>query len=265
MPDRCIQVGAPDGLFAAGPRYTLTHNSTILRQAAFTTENSLHWLSGYGIRGFAPKRGLIIECESRKHNVAQSNVMLRHGTARHLGCSIDDISEPAVLMNPGRFDVRDPSTRSRVIRVLREVKPDLVCVGPLKNMLTMRPGETYEGAATATQHVWDDLKSRFGFALLIESHSNRSDPGNVAGSARWADWPDFGFSLQVPDKDAVGGSDVEMDLVRFRADRNTEIRLPTQIIRAKRGAYLPMSCSFEMEREYYELCRSWPHSPARSV
>lgn len=231
--------------------------STLLRQIAYCAENSLHWLTGRRIRGFDPQRALLIECESRKHNVAQSAAQLRIAVARHLGCSPSEIREPGVLMSPGKFDVRDPRTRSKFVRLLREVKPDIVCIGPLKNLHSMRPGEPYEVAAVETQAVFDELKARFGFALMLESHANRSDPGRVAGSARWADWPDFGFSLQVPDKDVPGGSEIEMDLIRFRMDRNPECRLPVQIIRAKRGAYLPMSCGFSEERTYAEICDQW--------
>ena len=232
--------------------------SWLLRQLAYCAENSIHWSIGRALPKFGRQRALLVELEAKKFNVHQSAEALRRGVARQLGVPEDTINEPAVLMRPGGLDIRDPRERAALVRAIRIAKPSLVCMGPLKYLYRMKPGEQYENAAVEAQKVLNDLMAKYGFALALEAHANRSDPGNVAGSARWADWPDVGFSLQVPDKDITQYANLETDVYRFRGNRNPEVFLPGKLIRAQTGSHLPWTCDASDESMILnKLCPTW--------
>ena len=63
----------------------------------------------------------------------------------------------------------------------------------------------------------DDLRTRFGFALVLEHHAPKGDGGarEMApfGSQRWLAWPELGLGLYA-EKDNSG-----LRVERFRGDR----------------------------------------------
>lgn len=217
--------------------------STLLRQIGYTAENSVHWCSGIPM-DFPPQRCLVIEAEARKHNVAQSAGMLKYALAKQLHTTAAKVREPAVLMRPAGFDIRNSRDRAMVISAIRQVKPDIVCIGPLKNIHTIRPGEQYEVAAVETQKVLAHMMEKYGFSIIMETHSNKSDPGRVAGSERWSDWPDIGFSMMTDDKDAPTHAEMIFDVMRFRMDRNPQAHLPKTLVRNHMGEHMPWICQF---------------------
>jgi hypothetical protein len=71
--------------------------------------------------------------------------------------------------------------------------------------------------------IFDDLRTRYGFALLLEHHSPRGSESLFPfGSSVWERWPEFGRTLK-PTK--TGGGRV-FSFGRFRHDR-IEVEWPT--------------------------------------
>ena len=79
-----------------------------------------------------------------------------------------------------------------------------------------RPGESYEDAAEGVQQVLDDLRTRFGFALVLEHHAPKGEGSSREmapfGSQRWLAWPELGLGLRSE-------KDGSLRVERFRGDR----------------------------------------------
>ena len=106
------------------------------------------------------------------------------------------------------------------MRELRAQEPQLVVAGPVYKLGRRRQGESYEDAAEGVQQVLDDLRTRFGFALVLEHHAPKGEHGSRElapfGSQRWLAWPELGLGLQpYVERDSTRGLRVQ----RFRGDR----------------------------------------------
>lgn len=132
----------------------------------------------------------------------------------------------SILSRPGGLDVRSRRDRDLLQRVLEDVRPDFVVAGPLYKLYRTDPGESDEQAAMGCQNVFDDLRSRFGFALALEHHAPKGSAGAKRdlvpfGSSAWMRWPEFGWKLiphdAAEDRDKVDG--LSLRLAGFRGDR----------------------------------------------
>jgi replicative DNA helicase len=97
-------------------------------------------------------------------------------------------------------DLRRPTTRREIESILRQVRPALVCLGPLYRAYRRTAKESDEDAAAEVQPVLDDWRSRYGFALVIEHHAPKAGGQRVReldpfGSSLWMRWPDLGYRL----------------------------------------------------------------------
>jgi hypothetical protein len=116
-----------------------------------------------------------------------------------------------------------------------------VCLGPLYKCYRSAKGETYEDVATDVTGRFDDLRTRHGFALLIEHHAGKDRQMVPQGSAVWERWPEFGFGLipHRPNDRSV------LDWTDWRGPR--EVRdWPTQL---HRGQYWPWEATFAEQRQ----------------
>lgn len=254
---RCIQVAAADGLYQAGRKHVVTHNSSWLRQLAYCAENSVHPVSATKLTRHPRKRALIVELEAKKHNIAMSNDSVRLRLAQILRCRASDIIEPAVLHRQGGLNVRDPRQRAHLVAAIRRIRPELVCMGPLKYMYGALPGENHEQTAVEVQKILNQLMERYEFSMAIEAHSSKSDPGRVAGSERWADWPDLGFAISTADADLPPTAEMVFDVTPFRFPRNSQARLPNTLVRGRRGSCLPWSVDFGVEKDFVQSLEEW--------
>ncbi len=103
------------------------------------------------------------------------------------------------------FDLRRPEDRGQLRREIIFQRPDLVCMGPLYKMYVKRTGETYEQSALETINVLDDLRTTYGFALVLEHHAPKGKKSDrelaPMGSQLWSAWPELGIGLRPEDPD----------------------------------------------------------------
>lgn len=235
----CIQVANPDGLYAVGgPHSVLTHNSTLLRQAAWCAENGLHFLTASEV-GAAENRALIVEAEASKWDIKTVMMTLRNKVAHLLGVGVDHVAHPESLHRPEGFDLRDRRNRADLEAVLRDIRPALVCIGPLKYLHKIEGGENYETAAIEVQKIINDLIGRYDVAWMMETHSNSADNTATGGSKRWQDWPDCGVTMKWHEEkgdsfDPKGRS--RFDLTSFRAPRDSDMIWPRALVRDPQAA-----------------------------
>jgi replicative DNA helicase len=188
--------------------------STLLRQLAVCVGQGIHPLRFTRV---PPVRALVVDAENSLAAIAETGARLDRQARLVAG----DSYEPGrcrTWSRPGGLDLREPRDRAALIRELRAQKPQLVCAGPLYKLGGRHQGESYEDAAEGVQHVLDDLRTRFGFALVIEHHAPKGDGSGSRemapfGSQRWLAWPELGLGLK-PDKETGG-----LLVRRFRGDR----------------------------------------------
>jgi len=185
--------------------------STLWRQFAVLAAQGLHPL------GFAPipaVRTLLVDLENPADAIAESCVPIRTQVSRrqtyHPG-------RAWLWHRPAGIDLRTRQGKSELAAVCAAVKPDLVSIGPLYKAY-QRGKDSDEEAAAEVQHVLDDLRTRYGFALLLEHHAPQDTGGyrnmRPYGSSLWLRWPEIGIAMQ-PDAQQPG----TMRLDRWRGDR----------------------------------------------
>lgn len=188
--------------------------STLLRQIAVCAAQGVHPLR---FDATEPVRTLIVDAENSAAAIKETGARLDDQVRRVAGDSYDP-ERCRVWSRPGGIDLRNPKVRGAFVRELRHQRPELVVAGPLYKLGRRQDRESYEDAAEAVQQVFDDLRTRFGFALVLEHHAAKGEPGgqrNLApfGSQRWLAWPELGFGL-YPERDGNG-----LRIGKFRGDR----------------------------------------------
>jgi len=167
------------------------------------------------------KRTLIVDLENppnliRRHARGQVNAVTAAGLDLGDRCYI--------WREPGGMDIRREGMR-QFERVLDQVRPDIVCVGPVYK-LTTRHGahDGFEEQAAGIQHQIDQLVKRYGCAFWLEHHAGKGKDANGKrstdpyGSSFWLRWSEFGFGMAL----AEGCTDGSMwTLERFRGDRDS--------------------------------------------
>lgn len=207
-PVQCLQVDHPDGLFKVGRLGTLTHNSTLLRQFAVMTAAGLHPFTGARLE--QPLRTLIVDLENRESQIRRRLHPLVAQAVYTTGSEDWTTERCFVYPRPEGIDVRSRNDLGELIATVRQVRPQLVTIGPLYKMALGDP--TDEEVAKAIAGVLDRLTVRFGCALMIEAHAPHGDSRGgrremrVYGASLWQRWPEFGIGL-YPESD--GGMIVE--------------------------------------------------------
>ena len=201
--------------------------SELSRQFAVAAAQGLHPL------GFtqmpAPVRVLLIDLENPLTGVRRS--------LRRLRSMVPEWAEGRLMLwsRPGGIDVRSTVARRELERAIEAADPALVLVGPAYK-LYQRHGDSDEDAVTDVQRVFDDLRCRYEFALMIEHHAphgyNGSRDMRPFGTSVWLRWPELGFGLEPAEKDSLE----RMTLKRWRGDRE-ENQWPLEICRGTDGMW----------------------------
>jgi replicative DNA helicase len=196
--------------------------STFLRQLAVAPAQGFHPLT---FKPIPPIRTLIVDAENPLAAIAETgavlDVQVRLAAGDHY-----DAERCKVWSQPGGLDLRDPHDRAALVRELRAQKPQLVVMGPIYKLARAEKGEKYEDIADAVLAVLDKLRTRFGFALVLEGHApkgqGRRREMSPFGSQRWLAWPEIGISMLQGSEDDDEDDELSGDVVRpgrFRGDR----------------------------------------------
>lgn len=130
-----------------------------------------------------------------------------------------------IFHREGGVNLRDRRPLAEFEAVLQRTRPQIVFAGPLYKMFR-RPGrEDLEQAALESITILDDLRVRYGFALMLEHHAPKGSGLGYRdlspfGSAVWQRWPEIGLTFE-PDQPGGNPGDQVLDLRvgRFRPDR----------------------------------------------
>lgn len=198
--------------------------STLLRQIGICASQGIHPLN---FRPMMPIRVVLIDLENPQAAMAETGKVIVDRVIRVNGGF--DYEGMHVYSRPGGIDIRTARDRTAVERIIAKRRPDLVIMGPLNKMGPRHGNEDAEERADGVIRVLDDLRTRYGFALIIEHHAPNGNGGaremRPFGSQRWTAWPELGFGLyQNRDKDGLR-------LGRFRGDR-MRCHWPEEIVRS---------------------------------
>lgn len=220
--DRPAEAHAPwviDGLIKVGWRVMMVADegagkTVLMRQLAMCASAGIHPLTYEEVE---PVTSLIVDLENPDESIDLTCAPLAAQMADRAGARYD--AQRAWLWHrPQGIDLRSRQGRGQLERVLREVNPDLVCIGPLYKMYRQVAREDEALAAVETQNVLDDMRIRHSFGLIIEAHAPHGESGKrrlrVAGTARWQAWPELGLGM-----DPVKDKPDHYRVSRWRGDR----------------------------------------------
>lgn len=188
--------------------------TVLLRQIGIAAAQGIHPLHFQPIK---PVRTLIIDLENPEDSIhevcqpirAQAQLVAREGY---------DSDRAFLWHKPGGIDIRSRRDRIELETVIAKVQPDLVCFGPVYKSYNVSGGEGDESAVKEFMQVFDDLRTRYDFALVLEHHASKgvgkSRVLQPTGTSLWLRWPELGLSL-IPDQPE--GS--VMKIGRWRGDR----------------------------------------------
>lgn len=203
--------------------------SLMLRTIAMSASQGFHPFSHQEIK---PIRALVVDLE----NPAQAILQTAEPFDRHLQMrnpSGYDSERFRVWRRPGGIEIRRLADRAELQREIAFHRPDLVCIGPIYKMYRRGANESYEDSADEAMGVLDDLRMKYGFALVLEHHAAKGRAGEKRdltpmGSQRWMAWPEIGISLYKEASDPT-----VLNVKRYRGDRLTGVNWPDRIVRDK--------------------------------
>lgn len=200
--------------------------TVLFRQLGIAAAQGVHPLRFGPIK---PCRTLIVDLENPDDSIIDVCAPIRRQT---MSVVADYDPDRAWLWHrPGGVNLRSRRDRSELEAVLIHCQPDLVCLGPIYKSYRVEARESDEQAASEVMGVFDDLRTRYNFALLLEHHAPKGSGGTrdlmPYGSSLWLRWPEIGLKLE-----AVDESNEVMGLGRWRGDR-LENDWPDQIERSK--------------------------------
>lgn len=187
------------GLIERGDRVVIvapeaSGKSTLVRQMSVCCAFGLHPFSQ---RSIAPVRVLLVDLENPP-GMARRKLRPMLSEARRLLPYADD-SMMHVVCRQGGIDLTKRADVRWLTSQIASHRPDVVTAGPMYKMAA--PGRDYEASAYNLSAVLDDLRTRFGFALILETHAPQESGGKremrPIGSSLWLRWPDFGLSFDA--------------------------------------------------------------------
>jgi hypothetical protein len=167
--------------------------SMLMRQIAVTCSFGIHPFNG---RAVDPMRVLMVDLENPP-SMARRKIRPMLAKARQVRPQGDD-TMMGVVCRPAGIDVTRRADALWLAGQIADARPDLVLCGPLYKMF--HPDERYETGAKTVTAVLDDLRTRHGFALVMETHAPQEYGGKremrPIGSSLWRRWTDFGLSFE---------------------------------------------------------------------
>jgi replicative DNA helicase len=202
--------------------------STILRTIAIATAQGRHplWFS----TKIPPMRVLVVDLENPIEAITETGSKLKNYIQR-MEPDLYDPSRLSIWRRPGGINLRTQRDRADLQREIINHQPNLVVMGPIYKMYSRNSSESYEESTEDIQRILDDLRTKYGFALLLEHHAPKPSAGQKRdmtpfGSSLWLRWPEVGASLYADKSDPR-----RIHVRRFRGDRLSGVLWPDEIVR----------------------------------
>lgn len=201
----------------------------LARQVAILSASGVH---PFTFQQMPPVRTLTVDLENPERIIRRTSRKIMHEALK-----MNYIKNPLahLMIKPSGLNLLTQDDRAIFERAIEEVKPELLCIGPLYKSFVDPGGKTAESVAIEIAKYLDTIRTIYGCAMWIEHHaplgtSITSRDLRPFGSAVWSRWPEFGISLQP---DPTAGSAYIYDVRHFRGARD-ERRWPLKMRRGQR-------------------------------
>jgi len=170
--------------------------SYLARQVAFCASAGIH---PFTLKPMDPVRVLVVDAENDDDELLPTSIRLRNLLSRVPGAQP---GRPALLSAPYGMNLRSRRDRSELEEVLEDVRPQLIIGGPIYKMLPQADSTSDPRHAERLQQIFDDIRKRWGCALLLEHHAPAGKSGEQReirsiGGQRWAAWPEVTIALHT--------------------------------------------------------------------
>lgn len=202
--------------------------SMLLRQIAVCCAYGIHPFSS---RPIDPMRVLLLDLENPQSLIRRKvRPMLAKAQAVRPQVERGNLR---IITRPGGIDVTKRTDARWLAGQLSATRPDLLVAGPLYKMLDA--DDKWEQGARMVTAMLDDLRTRVGFSLVLETHAPQATGGQQRnlrpiGSSLWMRWPEFGISF------APAGESTP-DVIKIRTWKSRDERYWPQFL--KRGGEWP--------------------------
>lgn len=183
------------GLLERGDRVMLTAGegkgkSTLIRQLAVQFASGIHpWES----RFTEPIKVLVIDVENSIPMAQRAFRTLRISARENL--IADNLR---IEVRTEGLDLTSRHDSRWLLERVASARPDLITIGPVYKLHNENPND--EQPARKVASVLDDIRGRYGCAMLIEAHSPHGTgskrPLRPFGASMWMRWPEFGYGLR---------------------------------------------------------------------
>lgn len=183
-----------EGLIERGDRTIVTGpegggKSTLLRQIAVQAAAGIHPFTLEEIR---PVNVMLLDLENSRRQVRRAlrPLCIAAGDA--------DLSQARIRVVPEGIDLLSEIYRDFLDRRLEANQPELLICGPLYKLSGGDPTE--EKVAKSVALFLDQMRKKYGIAILMEAHSPHPTGGGKRperpyGASLWLRWPEFGLFL----------------------------------------------------------------------
>lgn len=165
--------------------------STLMRQLAVTMAAGVHPFMGFDIE---PLSVYYLDVENgflqfkRKAETLVSTVRHRLVAERL-----------RVDVRTGGLELTRRHDSSWLLGRMAANRPDVLITGPIYKLHAEDPNK--EEPARKLSALFDEIRERFGCAILLETHSPHQTPGSKrplrpVGASLWMRWPEFGYGLR---------------------------------------------------------------------
>jgi replicative DNA helicase len=207
--------------------------SVLFRQIAIAAAQGIHPLSFDPMKE-VPPRTLIIDLENPEDAIVDVCKPIRDEALGRAGADYDP-DKAWLWWVPQGMDLRSRAGKAKLEAVIEHVRPEVVALGPLYKSYAVAANERDEQAALEVMRTFDDLRTRYKFALLLEHHAPKGSGGasrelTPYGSSLWLRWSEIGLTMNPLGDDPEDLS--LMRLGRFRGDR-VEHAWPNRVRRSK--------------------------------
>lgn len=181
-----------------------------LRQFAFCAAAGLH---PFTFKPIEPVRVLLLDAENDDDELEPTMERIQALVDERAGV---DAPRPALLSAPYGMDLRKRRDRSELEEVLESCRPQLIIGGPIYKLLVQQDNTSDPRHAERLQQIFDDIRKRWGCALMVEHHAPAGKPGadreiRALGGQRWAAWPEVTVALHArKNQNGPDSADVRM-------------------------------------------------------
>lgn len=178
--------------------------TALWQQIVIAAAGGLHPFTGFDLPN--KLRTLIVDLENPLERIVDPLTQAMYEAAK--GNEVWEYGDCVVWSYPAPIDFTTREGKRALENVIREHRPDVVAIGPIYKCAEME-GAAGMAVASKLMRVFDGLRSKYEFGLLLEGHSPAGDGSatRLRGTEQWNYWPELGFALDpyADDSDPVDG------------------------------------------------------------